>query len=866
MRRKHRHAKHGRLDFKETTKPRVPSELSGQSARLVLSSGETPTADQVRYNPDDLVGKKGLAIYETMANDDQVQTVTSLKKHVILSSPLEVVPASEAPEDRLKADFISWNLEMMQGSIETTMFEILSAMQYGFSLTEKNFRIIEDSGRSEWDGKIGWESWRTKSPFGVDFVQDEFGNLRPDGVYQQSGTTAVYLSVNKFILWSYNGSFQNPYGRSDYRSSYRAWRVKEWVIRILNRGLEKHGFPLTIGKIPKQSQPDDRTAFQSWVHNIQSVTSGTMPEDYVVELLESKGGQAIDFLSVINWLDISIARSNLLPDLLGFSGTSRVGSYALGQAQLKIFLGVIKRIRREIEEALLLEQAVRQLIDMNWAGTQQYPRVCFQILDENDLMTRSRVVEMGVKIGIVDPSESWVRPYLNLPTPLMEFTEGRARGHLLGLANAFVDHDIRLLTACCPTCRKNVSLERFVYDRDSRRAFHEECSCGDGRSALVTITNTGSVSVTESRDEDDEPDVLEMAEEPTIENPQRELLPQERFVPFAEIEKSQDRLQQNTTREVSAFFKSLMHKSMDKLIELGVFKKVLAKDAPRLVHRLDNWKVNLGPFKRIMRNAMVVSALDGRWLGMKDLEKRVQPVTKKHAEDEDWSVLDEPLDPEEAMRWFAGREAIIGGNTLLVKIGEDLVRQFDANAFTLAGIESKDILKDVKLALQKGLKTGDPAQAKEDVRAVFEQYIQSGAISAKEGAKLLTPNRLETIVRNNMMEGFNEGRKELYEDPRVRGFVEAYEWSSILDKRTTPLCRGLDGQIFKVEQMAGRWPPAHFSCRSIVSPVVTGETFTFSKINPDNPAPGVERDKRFVERFHCEVHEEASDEQPTAEA
>lgn len=53
-----------------------------------------------------------------------------------------------------------------------------------------------------------------------------------------------------------------------------------------------------------------------------------------------------------------------------------------------------------------------------------------------------------------------------------------------------------------------------------------------------------------------------------------------------------------------------------------------------------------------------------------------------------------------------------------------------------------------------------------------------------------------------------------------RTFSE-YEWVSILDERTTSICRGRDGKRWRYG--FGPLPPAHVNCRSDIMPVVAGQ-------------------------------------------
>ncbi|OQC23315.1 MAG: hypothetical protein BWX71_02101 [Deltaproteobacteria bacterium ADurb.Bin072] len=51
----------------------------------------------------------------------------------------------------------------------------------------------------------------------------------------------------------------------------------------------------------------------------------------------------------------------------------------------------------------------------------------------------------------------------------------------------------------------------------------------------------------------------------------------------------------------------------------------------------------------------------------------------------------------------------------------------------------------------------------------------------------------------------------------MRGFVEAFEYSAILDDRTSEVCEALDGKILR--DFGSLQPPNHFMCRSLLIPV-----------------------------------------------
>lgn len=68
---------------------------------------------------------------------------------------------------------------------------------------------------------------------------------------------------------------------------------------------------------------------------------------------------------------------------------------------------------------------------------------------------------------------------------------------------------------------------------------------------------------------------------------------------------------------------------------------------------------------------------------------------------------------------------------------------------------------------------------------------------------------LDTILQHESQQASNEILKKQY---------KRYQWVSVLDSRTTDICRGLNGRIF--EYGKGPLPPAHINCRSSVVPIV----------------------------------------------
>jgi len=75
---------------------------------------------------------------------------------------------------------------------------------------------------------------------------------------------------------------------------------------------------------------------------------------------------------------------------------------------------------------------------------------------------------------------------------------------------------------------------------------------------------------------------------------------------------------------------------------------------------------------------------------------------------------------------------------------------------------------------------------------------------------------LEVLIRTTATDVRARTKEEVYK----RAGLERYLWNSVLDNRTTPICRSLDGKIFRVGK--GPLPPQHFNCRSSTLALVPG--------------------------------------------
>lgn|GEM_PF-6542187 len=129
---------------------------------------------------------------------------------------------------------------------------------------------------------------------------------------------------------------------------------------------------------------------------------------------------------------------------------------------------------------------------------------------------------------------------------------------------------------------------------------------------------------------------------------------------------------------------------------------------------------------------------------------------------------------------------------------------------------AENLTKAARVRAIQAIKDGEP------LSAIFDD-LDDEAIGSAEGS-------IDRFARTKFTEVMNRGRLEYFEST---GVVDAYEYSAILDDRTSEICEGLHGKVFK----AGREPipPLHFNCRSLLVPITKYEDWEADTHVGDTP-------------------------------
>ena len=163
----------------------------------------------------------------------------------------------------------------------------------------------------------------------------------------------------------------------------------------------------------------------------------------------------------------------------------------------------------------------------------------------------------------------------------------------------------------------------------------------------------------------------------------------------------------------------------------------------------------------------------------------------------------------------------------------DQVQAFLSQRLQLTPLEEKSIEAQYGAAARSA--AGDLAASarmaveKATANAIREQLTTKSAVESiraaldRQGVTLQRPYAIETIFRTTMQTAYSAGRWSANEDPAVQEILWGYEYSAVMDDRTTDLCSELDGMRRpKTDEVWRRlWPPNHYNAVAEGEPITT---------------------------------------------
>lgn len=175
------------------------------------------------------------------------------------------------------------------------------------------------------------------------------------------------------------------------------------------------------------------------------------------------------------------------------------------------------------------------------------------------------------------------------------------------------------------------------------------------------------------------------------------------------------------------------------------------------------------------------------------------------------------LPPEEAVKYFESKGYKISFDW------RQVWQEEHDRVFTVAGVARDDVLFDIRKSLTTALQEGWSREhwAREITPALKKKGWWGSEIIVDEDGKARVyqkgnASRLDLIFRQNVMTAYAAGRWQRQEGAKKERPYLRY--SAILDGRTRPAHRALDGLVFPVDDPFWKtfYPPNGFRCRCMV--------------------------------------------------
>jgi SPP1 gp7 family putative phage head morphogenesis protein len=661
-----------------------------------------------------------------MRDDDQVKVALSLKKDMLLNSGWSIVVDSELrkeQKDDKQADdiekFVSDNLrnigvkDGLENGWDEVLRDILSAYDYGFSLSEPIFRSPATSLTGKWElSKI-----KVRPPHSFIFHLDEKGNVLE---IEQLGGHTLKFKPETFMHHVYQPEFGNPYGKSDLKAAHPAWKAKKFIFRMAMRYAERFAGALAVGRYSAGMSADEVAKFHNILKTIQDNTSLTIPEEAKVELVQVAKDSSDSYNKLLHMLNMWIARAILIPDLMGMSGEQTSGgSLALGKEQFKVFINSIKNDRITLQRKITIK-IIEPLVQANF-GNEVRCRFEFKPMEAGEESELLRLWVDAVNGKMFKPSAEEV----NTLRRKTGFPEGEVEFHA---EPAQIGPD-------------GLPMEDKAKPGDKDKDAKKDEKPKEGKKFSL-----------------------------------REASAHEAKMDFASIAKTFDASESKMDRELVEIARRMARD----LMEQGA--SIVENFKPE---RLNNLKPR---FQKEMNDA-----IKGHFISL--FRNGVE---------------------------FARRE--IHGNNAKNFVADDIYPdEFEdiivAESFKMVGDISQDILKRSKTTILDAIKSG--ASQREVIKKLMAELENH------------TENNIRTIVRTRTTEVFNAGRKTFFDTDEVaKEIITGYQFSAVLDERTTAVCSRLDGKVFdknEADYIARTTPPLHFNCRSLLVPVTRFEEVKFNK-------------------------------------
>lgn len=370
---------------------------------------------------DCLIREKGYRVFDRMLEQDaDIKNAYWMKKSIRLSTGWSLDPCKPgSPLAEEMADFVQWNFDhFCEASIDTFLMKMWDGWRVGFKIAEMVWAVIPD-GR--YKGMIGLKDLIVRNSRHYSFKsKTKSGKLDPFGLVEGVSPTGVQiiqnprrLPVKKFVIYSYNAlddNLSSKYGRPDFRVLWRYFYSQLMTHSTKLRAGETFSRPPLKVEVPDGCPKTLQTKILKDANSFYNRQATGFPAGTVVEAVESRRADS-GLQGMLEYHGDQMSKGiGLGPVMAG----NKERGVTVSKQQFDAFVFMLDWLGIDTASNIMNRPIISALINFNFEHTNLCPHFSMPKLSANRPLMGNFVKDM-VEAGVIDPTEDWVRPMLDLP-------------------------------------------------------------------------------------------------------------------------------------------------------------------------------------------------------------------------------------------------------------------------------------------------------------------------------------------------------------------------------------------------------------------------------------------------------------------
>lgn len=374
-----------------------------------------------------------LKTVQEMKSDPTVSAALNVYRMMLTRVKWTVRPPENATDsEKARAKFVESCMGDMEGTWSQFMAEVVTYLEYGFSIQEKVFRRrLNRNGSKYNDGLVGL---RKLAPRPQDTIR--YWNFSEDGRellgvgqnirmmenaarYQNLADMNGLINIDrsKFLLFSADSVKGNPEGKSVLKSIYLPYKQLTLLKDQLMLGVSKDIASIPVVYLPPKYMAGDATdaekaVYKAYLDMASNVASGkqrslVMPQVYddnnnklfEFDLLEAKGTNKFDIPKIIEQLQNDILTA-MCADVL-MKGLGEAGSFSIKDTKTNLCAMAMEHRLNEIRD-VLNSDLMTQLFALNGWNQDRLPTFEYGDIADVDSEAFSKLVQRIASVGLIE--------------------------------------------------------------------------------------------------------------------------------------------------------------------------------------------------------------------------------------------------------------------------------------------------------------------------------------------------------------------------------------------------------------------------------------------------------------------------------